>query len=170
MPAVVTMVGMGALPRRNDDLLDCADECTAWDSGYQREIIDGMTVYYGGDLCDSDESDWDDPYDIASAEYVDQYNFDVPEGMDLMVFQRCTGPYGSEMLEDEGTGLAHVCQTSLSDPHGELDSVDIDPLADIFEEKNSVTAAAVSPNVRSGSGSYDHGTILVEERDIRHSV
>ena len=45
-----------------------------------------MTVYYGGDLCDSDELDWVDPYDIASAEYVDQYNFGVPEGMDLMVF------------------------------------------------------------------------------------
>ena len=73
------------------------------------------------------------------------------------------------MLEDEGTGLAHVCQTSLSDPQGELDTVDIDPLAYIFEEKLSVTAAAVSPNVRSGSKSYDHGTILVEEGDIRHS-
>ena len=45
-----------------------------------------MAVYYGSDLCDSDESDWDDPYDIASAEYVEQCNFDVPEGMDLMVF------------------------------------------------------------------------------------
>ena len=45
-----------------------------------------MTVYYGSDLCDSNESDWEDPYDIASAEYVEQYNFDVPEGMDLMVF------------------------------------------------------------------------------------
>ena len=33
----------------------------------------------------------------------------------------------------------------------------------------SVTAAAVSPNVRSGSGSYDYGTILVEEADIRNS-
>ena len=85
-PAVVAMVGMDALPMRNDAPLACVDECTAWDSGYQCEIIDGMTVYCGGDLCDSDESDWEDPHDIASAEYVDQYNFDVPEGMDLMVF------------------------------------------------------------------------------------
>ena len=61
------------------------------DNGYRSETIDGMTVYYGSDLCDSDESDWDDPYDIASAEYVEQYNFDVPEGMDLMVFERNRG-------------------------------------------------------------------------------
>ena len=41
---------------RNDAPLDCVDECTAWiaGNGYQCETIDGMTVYYGGDLCDSD--------------------------------------------------------------------------------------------------------------------
>ena len=33
------------------------DDCEDWDSGYQYEIIDGVTVYYGGDLCDSEESD-----------------------------------------------------------------------------------------------------------------
>ena len=38
------------------------------------ETIDGMPVYYGGDLCDSDGSEWDDPWDLAYAEYVDQYN------------------------------------------------------------------------------------------------
>ena len=116
------------------------DECAAWDSGYQCEIIDGVTVYYGGGLCDSDESYWYDPYDIASAEYVDQYNFDVPEGMDLMVFERCGHPYGSELLEDVGTGLTRVCQTTLWCPQGELDTVDIDPLADVFEHELSVTA------------------------------
>ena len=53
-PVVVAMVGMDALPMRNDDLLDCVDVYLAWDSGYQREIIDGMTVYYGDDLCETD--------------------------------------------------------------------------------------------------------------------
>ena len=73
-PAMVAMVGMDALPMRNDAPLDCVDKCTAWctDSGYQCETIDGMTVYYGDDLCDSDESDWDDPMILQSAEYVDQ--------------------------------------------------------------------------------------------------
>ena len=92
-PAVVAMVGMDALQIRNYALLDCVDGGTAWiaDNGYRCETIDGMTVYYGSDLCDSGESDWDDPYDIASEEYVNQYNFDVPEGMDLMVFERGRG-------------------------------------------------------------------------------
>ena len=53
-PAVVAMVGMDAWPMRHNATLDCVDECTAWDSGYQCETIDGVTVYYGGDLCDSD--------------------------------------------------------------------------------------------------------------------
>ena len=52
--------------------------------------------------------------------------------MDLIVFERGRGPYGSEMLDDEGTGLAHVCQTTLSDPQVQLDTVDIDPLANVF--------------------------------------
>ena len=31
------------------------DDSEDWDSSYQREIIDGVTVYCGGDLCDSEE-------------------------------------------------------------------------------------------------------------------
>ena len=53
-------------------------------------------------MCDSD---WEDPYDIASQQYVDDYNFDVPDGMDLMVFERGGGASGSEMLDEEITGL-----------------------------------------------------------------
>ena len=92
-PAMVAMVGMDAMPIRNDALLDCVDGGTAWiaDNGYRCETVDGMTVYYGSDLCDSDESDWDDPYDIVSEEYVDQYHFDVPEGMNLMVLNEAGG-------------------------------------------------------------------------------
>ena len=42
-----------------------------WDIRNKLETIDGMPVYYGGDLCDSHESDWEDPCDLAYAEYVD---------------------------------------------------------------------------------------------------
>ena len=90
----------------------------------QFETINGMSVYCGGYLCDLDESDWDDPYDIASAEYVEQYNFDVPEGMELMVHVRRRGLYGSDIRENEETGLTHVCQTSLGCTRDELDTVD----------------------------------------------
>ena len=130
-PAVVAMVGMNALPISNDTPLDCVDECTEWNIRDQFETIDGMVVYYGGDLCYSDESDWDDLYDVASAEYVEQYNFDILEGMELMVHERCRGPYGSEMRENEETGLTHVCQTTLSYPRDELDTVDVDTLAEV---------------------------------------
>ena len=164
-PAVVAMVGMNTLPIRSDAPLDCVDGVTAWitDNGCRCETIDGMTVYYGSDLCDSDESDWDDLYDITSEEYVDQYNFDVPEGMDLMVFERGRGPSGSAMLDGEGTGLALVCQTTLSDPQGKLDAVDVDPLAKVFNGTLLGTAAVGSPTVRCGGGLYDNETILDED-------
>ena len=81
-------------------------------------------------MCDSDESDWDDPYDIACREYVEQYNFDALDGMELMVFERYGEPYGSEMMESEGTGLTHVCQTPFSYPRCELDPVGVEPLTD----------------------------------------
>ena len=99
---------------------------------------------------------------------MDQYNFDVLEGMDLMVFERGRGPSGSDMLDDEGTGLALVCQTTLSDPQGTLDTVDIDPLANVFNGTLSGTAAVGFPTVRSGGGLYDYETISDEDEDIRN--
>ena len=60
--------GSTALPRRTGTTLFCVDECTEWDIRDQFETMNGMPVYYGGDLYDSDDSDWDDPYEIASAD------------------------------------------------------------------------------------------------------
>ena len=75
-----------------------------------------------------------------------------------MVFERCRGPYGSEeMLENEETGLTHVCQTTLSYPRDELDTVDVDPLADVFAEKLPVT------------DTFYHGTVSSDEGDISDS-
>ena len=48
-----------------------------------------MTIYSGGDLCDSDDSeelDWEDSEDIARREHVEDYNFDLLDGMEPMVF------------------------------------------------------------------------------------
>ena len=80
-------------------------QTNALDSGYQREIIDGVTVYYGGDLCDSEESDWEDPDDVARREYVDQYNFDLLEGMEPMVFVPGGNPSGPDWRDEDGTYL-----------------------------------------------------------------
>ena len=161
-PSVVAMVGRNALPMSYDTTLSSVDECTEWDIRDQFETINGMSVYYGGDLCDLDESDWDDPYDIASAEYVEQYNFDVPEGMELMVHVRCRGPYGSDIRENEETGLTHVCQTSLGCTRDELDTVDVDSLAEVFAEELLVTDGFYQGTVSSVEGDFsdpDDGSI-----------
>ena len=60
----------------------------------QYETFNGMPVYNGSDLYDSD---WDDPYALASAAYVEDYHFDVPEGMDLMVHRHNRFPESSDV-------------------------------------------------------------------------
>ena len=87
-PTVLAMIGLDVMPMGEGVQLHGADKCVEWDIRDEFETIDGMPVYYGGDLCISDESDWEDPYDIACAEFVEQYNFDALEGMELMVFER----------------------------------------------------------------------------------
>ena len=120
----VVKAGCAALPRCTDTTLVCVDD--------QFETFNGMPVYYGGDLYDSEDSD--DPYAITSAAYVEDYNFDVPEGMDLMVHDRRRSPYGSDIREDRQTGLTHVRQTSLCDTGDEFDTVDVDSLTEAFAE------------------------------------
>ena len=132
---MVAMVGMDALPIENDATLDYGDGDTAID-GYRCEIVDGMMAYYGGSPCDMDESDWEDPYDVAGQQYVDDYYFDVPEGMDLMVFER-GGLSGSEMLDVERTDQMLVCQTTLSVTEGKLDTGNMYPLVNVASARLS---------------------------------
>ena len=122
----VVRVGCAAFPRCTDTTT-CVDEYTEGDILDQFETFNGIPVYYGGDLYDSEDSDWDYPYVIASAAYVEDYNFDVPGGMDLMVLHRRRGPYGSDIREDRQTG-----QTFLCDTQDELDTVDVDSLTEAF--------------------------------------
>ena len=67
-------------------------------------------------------------------QYVEDYNFDVPEEMDLMVHERRRGPYSSDIREDQQTGLNQVCQTSLCDTRDDLDTVDVDSMTEAFAE------------------------------------
>ena len=99
-PAVVMVCG-NAYSIENDPFAEeyGHTEMIAID-GFWGEIVDGMVVYYEDNPCDSDESDWEDPYDVAGRQYVDDYNFDMPDGMDLMVFERGEKPPGSEMMSD----------------------------------------------------------------------
>ena len=75
----------------------------------QYETFNGMPVYYGGDMHDSEDSDWDDAYAIASAAYVE--DFDVPEGMDLMVHRHSRDPDSSDVRAE----LANRCNSCVSD-------------------------------------------------------
>ena len=77
----------------------------------QYETFNGMPVYYGGDLYDSEDSDWDDPYALASAAYIEDYNFDVPEGMDLMVHRHSRFPESLDVQQDCQMDVAPVYQT-----------------------------------------------------------
>ena len=73
--------------------------------------FNGMPVYYGSDLYDSEDSDSDDLYVLASAAYVEDYNFGVPEGMDLMVHHHSWDPDSLDVLQDCQTDVAPVYQT-----------------------------------------------------------
>ena len=72
------------------NLLDVQSETEqgvdAWDAGFQHEIIDGVTVYYGGYLDESEDSEWEDPEETRRREIVENANFDLLEGMEPMVF------------------------------------------------------------------------------------
>ena len=119
-------------------------------------------------MCTSDESDWEDPYNIVCAEYVEHYNFDALEGMKLMVFEQLKGPDESVMMVSERTGLMHVHQTSSSYPRWESDTGVWIPWQ-TFNGMHDVPDAAVSPNRRSCSETYGGGTALYYEGDISDS-
>ena len=76
------------------------DDCEDWNSDYQRDIIEDVSVYYDGDSCDSEESDWEDPEDVARRERVDDYNFDLLEGMEPIVFVPGGYPSGSDRRDE----------------------------------------------------------------------
>ena len=57
------------------------------DIEYQYETFNGLPVYYGGNMYDLEDSE-DDPLERARTAYVEDYNFDVPEGMELMAYNR----------------------------------------------------------------------------------
>ena len=76
--AVVALVGIDTAQMGEDAQMDCDIDCAERDILNEFETVDGMPVYYGGDLYDSD---WEDPRDLAYADWVDWYNLNAPEGM-----------------------------------------------------------------------------------------
>ena len=99
-----------------------------WNTEY--ETINGMPVYYGGALYESEDSDWDDPYALASAAYVENYYFDFPDGMDLMVHHHSRNPDSLDVLQDCQTDMVPVCQTVSYATRNEWDTIDNDSLTE----------------------------------------
>ena len=115
------------------------------------------------------DSDWDDPYAIASAAYVEDYNFNVLEGMDLMVHRHRRDPDSSDVRQNWQTDMTPVCQLSMScATRDEWDMLDDYSLTEDF--------AANSPNMdefyrrvvssdEEDCGDSDDGSVADLERD-----
>ena len=83
---------------------------TDMDIANQYETFSGLPAYYGGDMYDSEDLEEDDPVELARATYVEDYNFDIPEGMDLMVHKRCR-PDDGEARSEDTVDMVPICQT-----------------------------------------------------------
>ena len=142
VPFPVDDVGRVALPpaeaRRNDSDICIADihtegfQCWNMDRDIldQYETFNGLPVYYGGDMYDSEDSEWDDLYALASAAYVEDYNFDVLAGMDLMVHRRSRIRDGSEAQQDDHTDIVGLGTVEHSVLDLASDSLDIEICCD----------------------------------------
>ena len=80
------------------------------DVEYQYETFNGLPVYYGGDMYDAEGPEEYDLLEMARAAYVEDYNFDVPEGMELMTYTRHRPDEGNT----RGVNVVHMvpmCRT-----------------------------------------------------------
>ena len=73
--------------------------------------FNGVPVYYGDDMYDSEDAE-DDPLERVRAAYVEDYNFDFffLEGMELMAYNR-RRPDGAEARNVDTVGMVPMCQT-----------------------------------------------------------
>ena len=81
-------------------------------------------------MYDSEDSEWDDSYALASAAYVEDNNYDVPEGMDIMVHRQSRIPDSSDAQQDGQMDVAPVCQTMSCVTRNEWDVFDDDSLTE----------------------------------------
>ena len=160
--AVVAMVGLDTVRRREEVPMDCDGECAEWDIRNEFETVDGMPVYYGGDLCDSDDSEWEDPWNLAYAEYEDQHNIDAPEGMELKVFERLKAVNESAMMVGEVPGPRHV-RPNLSGSLVEADMVASETAVDILTDGHDVSRVAESPIHRTSGVTDGDGVAFYYE-------
>ena len=127
-----------------------------------------MPVYYGGDLCDSDDSEWDDPCNLAYMEHVDRYNFDAMDGMELKVFERLRAVNEPTMMVGEVPGRGLI-RHNVDAPLVEADGLDSAEAGKLLTEGSDVAGLAGSP-IRRTSGMPDGGqTTFYYEGDLSDS-
>ena len=80
------------------------------DVEYQYETFNGLPVYYCGDRYDSEELEEYDSLEMACAAYAEDFNFDVPEGMELMTYTR-SRPDGGETRGVNTVDMVSMCRT-----------------------------------------------------------
>ena len=67
-------------------------------------------MYYGGDLCDSEELEEYEALELARATYAEDYNFDAPEGLELMTYTH-SRPDGRETRGVDTVDMVSMCWT-----------------------------------------------------------
>ena len=120
-------------------------------------------------MCDSEDSDWDDPYALASVAYVEDYNFDVPESMDLMVHRHSRDPDSLDVQQDCQTDVAPVCQTVSYVTWDEWDTIDDDSLAEAADAEGPNMDEFYQRVVSSNDENFvisDNGPVADLDRDI----
>ena len=137
-----------ATQRKEEAPREYGGDCAEWDIRNELETIDGMPVYFGGDLCDSDDSEWDDPWDHAYREHVERY-----EPM---------------MMVGELPGRGSTSQ-ELHAPQVEADKLDSVGIRELLTEGNDVGEIAESPIHRSSVYPHEGVTTLYYEGDLGDS-
>ena len=128
--------------------MDCDSDCMERDILNEFETVDGMPVYYGGDCY---ALDWEDPRDLAYADWVDWYNFSAPEGygVDLPDMEDIGLPKGVDatmMMVGEVASPGHERQELSSYSFPAADMVITELVADILIVGRDVPVVAVSPD------------------------
>ena len=144
------------------------DDCVECDIRNEFETVNGMPVYYGVDLCDSDDSEWDDPWDLAYREHVERYNFDALDDMELKVFERLKAVNEPTMMVSEMPGRGPIRQ-ELHVPQVEADRLDSAGMGDLLTEGSDIGYIAESPIHRSSVMPHDGVSAFYYDGDLGDS-
>ena len=137
------------------------------------DLEDGLPTPVSSPSPDVDKSvplsDWDDTSALASTAYVEDYNFDVPEGMDLMVHRHSPDPDSLDVQQDCQTVVSPVCQTVSYVTRDEWDSIDDDSLAEATDADGPNRDEFYQRVVSSDDKDFvisDNGSVADLDRDI----